>query len=97
MARYIDAEKAMARIREERKVCYRGDINWGLAVAETFIYDMPTEDVAPVVHAHWIQVQNYSQYMCSACGGITIFEDGEYYCSNCGAKMDEEIKEEKGS
>lgn len=41
-----------------------------------------------VVHAHWEDY--YWSFKCSNCGGISY--DETYYCSFCGAKMDEEVE-----
>lgn len=95
MPRYIDAEKAVTRIREERKEWYRGDTFWGLSVAEIVIGEMPTEDVAPVVHARW-EATEHDDFACSNCN--TFFSGLDYYddllsdelkyCPHCGARMD---------
>ena len=49
------------------------------------------EEVAPVVHAHWIDT--LYGWKCSNCK-----EEQEYtlylkHCPNCGAKMDEEVED----
>lgn len=58
----------------------------------------PVEDVAPVVHAHWKEFEDYSGAVypeCSRCGLVWWLEEGTaeenemYYCPKCGAKMDE--------
>ena len=59
---------------------------------------MPTADVVPVIHAHWIE-QFEGTYLrramyCSACkkkSGIGGSKANQMkpYCPNCGAKMDE--------
>lgn len=61
-----------------------------VAIREVAVFD--TEDVAPVVHAHWINGEE-----CSECGGLALMDyDGKAhiiqseYCPHCGAKMDEE-------
>ena len=61
---------------------------------------MPAVDAVPVVHGHWIEIDegdgDYT-YDCSVCGGkwwvaadTTPEENGMKYCPNCGAKMDKE-------
>ncbi len=54
-------------------------------------------DVAPVVHGRWIPYR-CDMYECSVCGHIhTSFDKEECdadYCPHCGAKMDEEKKNE---
>ena len=53
---------------------------------------IPTADVAPVIHAHWIRKAFFPDgtpaWVCSACGHPE--EEKLDYC-NCGAKMDDGI------
>lgn len=58
------------------------------------ISNIPTADVAPVVHGRWSdagfgELPKHAPYgwACSACGGIS-FNNEYIYCPNCGAKMD---------
>lgn len=68
------------------------------------ILAMPAEDVAPIVHAHWVdhmgkkffpahspdyELVYDGGYNCSNCNHYEPMF-GKNYCSNCGAKMDEE-------
>lgn len=54
-------------------------------VLET-IDEMQGADVAPVVHATWVQFGNHFNYSCSRCGHNAL--QGMYnFCPNCGAKM----------
>lgn len=61
-----------------------------------YLYELPTADVAPVVHARWITrsdkgiISMTHSYMCSRCWRVEM--DKEPYC-NCGAKMDEGVNE----
>lgn len=60
-------------------------------------------DAAPVVHAHWERYRDRTGVICSNCRSKWhLFVDEEYadifarenkFCSNCGAKMDEETGE----
>ena len=66
-----------------------------------YIEALPAADVAPVVHARWIYVEETlatsSGYCCSACRRPRwlspdvpeVFK----YCPKCGAKMDDERKD----
>lgn len=63
------------------------------------INNMPTID--PVRHGHWISCDEYpynNRYRCSCCGDEFVLFDGTPLannyncCPNCGAKMDEKIK-----
>ena len=52
--------------------------------------DAPTVDAEPVRHGHWIYTPTEPLgYVCSECGKSSC---GFTYCPNCGAKMDEEVK-----
>lgn len=60
---------------------------------------LPTIDVEPVVHAHWIyNTDDFTpKNRCSHCGynkpisaGEGIKQEPDDYCNKCGAKMDEE-------
>lgn len=60
---------------------------------ETMVRAYPTEDVVPVVHAHWRYMHRSKRFglyvgACSHCGSPNIAAD---YCGTCGAKMDEEV------
>ncbi len=60
------------------------------------------EDVAPVVHSHWKEYEDYSGAVypeCAHCGIVWWLDEGTaednemYYCPKCGAIMDEEVAE----
>lgn len=62
------------------------------------IYEIPSADVAPIRHGHWIEDQD--RIVCSECG--SRFKDEIIYmqennpgaphrCLECGAIMDEEV------
>ena len=50
-------------------------------------------DAAPVVHGRWIPSEN-GGYHCSVCDKRFGFVFDNYYCPNCGAKMDGGVKNE---
>lgn len=86
MAEHIDREKAKRLLH----------IEYAYA-AEQLLDEIPTADVAPVVHGKWI-VRFDGPYKrrrcyCSHCGkhngvgGIAQNQE-KPYCPNCGAKMD---------
>lgn len=62
------------------------------------------EDVAPVIHAHWIHdfidadwncgVEIHCGWICSHCSGYAEMESKTPYCPFCGAKMEEVKKDE---
>lgn len=94
MAEYIDKTKLIADgwvlnrtyPYDERTMVY-----------ETMeITDIPSADVAPVVHGHWVNVRvsarGDSAADCNQCGTTvhTSFSDNVNFCPNCGARMDKE-------
>ena len=54
------------------------------------IDELPSADVAPVVHSEWIYHVSYG--VCKKCGYEYEWKgtDAKNYCPNCGAKMDRE-------
>ena len=64
------------------------------------VLDTPTLDVAPVAHAHWVEdtdgIKEYVDdctFFCPNCGYCFITDTPDElpnFCSECGAKMDEE-------
>lgn len=88
MAEYIDRkalEKAMTIAAANGKDKDRR--TWAKAIC--VLHDMPTADVAPVVHGRWMPFHSEAagdiQY-CSACE--IGFDAKMAYCPHCGAKMD---------
>lgn len=70
----------------------------GLNMAQTKLREMPSEDVRPVMHGHWIE--KATDEICSVCGmrfaemaySYDTSEHGGYvrnFCPNCGAIMEE--------
>lgn len=57
-----------------------------------YLYELPTADVAPVVHGRWgtgrfnLETGNYEK-QCTRCRNFSK-EYGKPYCPHCGAKMD---------
>lgn len=109
MSRYIDVTPFVAEL--QTYINYIKKKHGDCAVTKTLetvieqISELPTADVAPVIHAHWIDTGE-SEIVCSHCGHLTIhldFEDKTIemsdglafalcnppYCKHCGAKMDE--------
>ncbi len=95
MSRYIDADELLELydINDLKE-----DVNWKIPieVVKQNIKDMPTADVEPVRHGHWILYRLNSLYIdwqileCSVCGMNRLRRTGEVlnYCPYCGAKMD---------
>lgn len=83
MAKYIERQEVCSKINEL-------PLTEDAAMEILWAVDkIPTADVAPVVHGHWIHGGNSFVTFCSVCD--YCFEEDMYdfdYCSNCGAKMD---------
>lgn len=89
MAEYIERkvlENAMATMgangtQKDRHV-------WARAIS--LLHDVPTADVAPVIHGEWEPIINAYRklegWICKCCGTETKRKSN--YCPNCGAKMD---------
>lgn len=101
--RYIDADELSSEMREAAMGKDNDPTKWVIGcwirykLFENVLAKIPTADVAPVVHAHWITRNRKERlYQCSHCGaGDSFPNDLEVnYCWNCGAKMDEEREEQ---
>lgn len=109
MVIYIDADKLKQNLADLYDFA-----KWDPREIHFSLFDMvgnidgePTADVAPVVHAHWVDHKNNyvpidasgdvsRSAFCSNCREWLTASD-EYacrgnYCPNCGAKMDEEVQ-----
>lgn len=92
--RLIDADALM-------EVYTRHEFSSDMGDAIEILDNFSTMDAVPVRHGKWTRENNYGIWKCSECGckinrkyplkgNIWNY----YYCPNCGAKMDEERKEE---
>lgn len=54
------------------------------------VEEMPTADVAPVVHGRWLCVDTDTEqfFLCNRCKKKEYWESN--YCPNCGCRMDKE-------
>lgn len=88
----------MAEIKLQKRAVYATDVyaalvKAGYEDAEYFIQRLPSADIAPVRHGHWIDCEDeYSSYVrCSECGDeFTCWEaDCAHtdFCPGCGADM----------
>ena len=92
MADYIRREDAIT-------AACKGFCHPGVRCPETpcgeqtkYLRELPPADAAPVVHAYWIDTDNYyRRWRCSACSGHTK-EAHPPFCPFCGAKMDAQGK-----
>ena len=107
MAEYIEREALMKfpirRDHYDRKNGNEHFIN-GIETVIDYAENLPSADVAPVVHGRWIKEKNrddFDSMKCTACNGLLLVRwhtrlDFFRYCPNCGARMDlEEPNETK--
>ena len=107
MPEYIKLEDAIAIIEEKQKeLCPVGRYGRGYVYGSNrdkydawdeiidALENIPSADVAPVVHGRWEQ-DAYGDWYCTNCDEVvSICESGRErtyrkpYCPNCGAKMD---------
>lgn len=103
MAEYIKLEDTIVIIEEKQKeLCpvgrygrnyvYGSDRDKYDAWDEIIdaLENIPSADVAPVVHGRWISCKYATSENedCSNCGYSTYYGNGYDYCPNCRAKMD---------
>ena len=97
MDEFISRKAAIAYIREQSEECQKAFEDLGGEsgiyadayndLAEDF-YSIPAADVAPVVHARWIE-DGSGIIICPKCNrGYNLVPQFTHYCPNCGAKMD---------
>lgn len=93
MAEYIERGALMQfpirRDHYDRKNGNKHFIN-GIESVLEYAENLPSADVAPVVHGLWNYMDGYkTRKVCSECGW-DVPEYGKFYsyCPNCGAKMD---------
>ena len=95
MAEYIERSALMQfpirRNHYDRKNGNKHFIN-GIESVLEYAENLPTANVAPVVHGRWIEDHDYLK--CPECGvmvkrDFTFFDVGDWnFCPNCGEKMD---------
>lgn len=92
MTDYIDKAAAVRILEAKSDMAVCTDAQPYFSVAAKMIGLLPSADVAPVIHARWID-NGRGRYgwafYCSHCGWVDgyPFEDRHKYCPNCGAKM----------
>ena len=68
-----------------------GSWRWVNAVTDKDIMNIPSADVVPVRHGHWVKEKPdvLIHWHCSVCKNCYYLEEpNANYCPNCGAKMD---------
>lgn len=104
MAEYIEREAIMEfPIRKDH--CDKEHANehfiFGIESVLEYVENLPTADVAPVVHGRWMHEETeggFHVWRCSRCGrGMNDNPEGmDFYCYHCGAKMDGGAENERG-
>ena len=101
MGECIEREAVLRAVQGQRRPCRSPAQNRMLDCLKAAVIRISAADVAPVVHARWIYVEETlatsSGYCCSACRRPRwlspdvpeVFK----YCPKCGAKMDGERKD----
>lgn len=96
MDKYISASKLKAKVISGEPVLF----NEATQHEIFFLLELePSEDVKPVVHAHWTHDDD-PVVKCSRCGnfldmwGVNGGRGDANFCPHCGAKMDEEGKDD---
>lgn len=92
MGKYVNADNL---IEEFRSVHPDSQLMYASAFAE-FVKDIPSEDVAPVIHAKWVLVRKMMDGAiceCSNCKEQIYFNSfnrhtSHKFCYHCGATMD---------
>lgn len=99
MAEYIERTKTAyllcrAICGNDRDLCVSSPENCCQKRMKEF-YEIPTADVAQVVHAQWKQISEPDEdgdvwYRCTACSSNDLHSPGIAvpYCWHCGAQMD---------
>lgn len=86
MAEYI--ERSYIRKMAMFEMAYTMETETDAAVVLRMIDDAPAADVAPVVHAQWIE-DGSGIIICPECKrGYNLIAKYTHYCPNCGAMMD---------
>ena len=97
MERYISVNKLKTIVNQLSSSPLNEWDTWGVMAV---IDRTPSEDVTPVVHAHWIYKCKFNgndEYTCSRCRRLVAVStsvkrnhiDAVYPYCHCGAKMDE--------
>lgn len=84
MDEYIDRKQALNLVESSGM--------WGWSKEQLYdeMQDVPSADVAPVVHGKWLCAETDDEqfFLCSVCNDKEYWESN--YCPECGAKMDAE-------
>lgn len=88
MAEYIKREAVLRAVQGQRSPCRSPAQNRMLDCLKAAVIRIPAADVAPVVHAQWIE-DGSGIIICPECKrGYNLIAKFTNYCPACGAKMD---------
>ena len=94
MARYIDKDKVLNRLRYLCEVASEPPMDYDdkvklklLDMLQKEFAEIPTADVEEVKHAEWKEAEGGLFYCCTNCGYIVEYQLTSG-CPNCRAKMD---------
>ena len=88
---YIEREAVLMLCQDYIDSHEDGSWRWVNAVTDKDIMNIPSADVAPVKHGHWVKEKSdvLIHWHCSVCKNCYYLEEpNANYCPNCGAKMD---------
>ena len=88
MAEYIERSAGVSILRAKANMAVLMDAAPYFEKAAQMLEKLPAADVAPVVHAQWIEDES-GIIICPECKrGYNLIAKYTHYCPNCGAKMD---------
>ena len=85
MPRYIDADLILPEMESKLDM---QELYLPAHFQEFIVDEIPTADVAPVRHGHWIINSDGYYPQCSECMSEPRGREMTKYCGECGAKMD---------
>lgn len=89
MSEYLDRAVCLSILRAKANMAVSMGAAPYFEKAAQMLEKLPAADVAPVLHGRWFGT------VCTACGESTSFYYDCNYCPACGAKMDEEVSNDK--
>lgn len=85
MARYIDADLILPEMESKLDM---QELYLPTHFQKFIVDEIPTSDVAPARHGHWIINSDGYYPQCSECMSEPRGREMTKYCGECGAKMD---------